>query len=215
MTASIICFGMRARELVVLAALLGAVALVAALPCNAAGCAPKASKCAVCEAFVEAVDREVEQKEDEDTRTKKVGWRTDSRGKRVQKTIPWVRSEEGIAATLDASCRKIMNLTESTRGDGSINLFQGPSEHFKLGGYKLDMYMRSCFDLTERFDEELVAALGAGSALRPLPQLVHYICAEVSGFCPRSRWAKDARFKLPAADGAADEAAREAKDELR
>ena len=105
-----------------------------------------------------------------------------------------------------------MNLTESTRGDGSINLFQGPSEHFKLGGYKLDMYMRSCFDLTERFEEEFVVALGADSKLRPLPQLVHYICDEVSGYCPRSRWADDVRFKLPPE---ATEGGTEHRDELR
>ena len=200
-------------------------ATTSSLACNGAQCAPMVSKCAVCEALMEAVDRQIEEKEDAEEGGKvAVGWRMDGKGGRIQRFIPWVRSEEGIAKTLDSSCRTIMNLTESTRGDGSINLFMGPSEHFRLGGAKLDMYMRTCFAFVEEFEEELVEALSADSADRPLPRLVRRMCTQASAYCPSSRWEDDPRFSSSEMDGKdagnTDEASRgtttaESKDELR
>ena len=67
------------------------------------------------------------------------GWRLDSKGKKVQKKIPFGKSEQGVVDVFNMACHKIQNLTESSNGDGSKSLFIGPNDAFKLGGSKLDM----------------------------------------------------------------------------
>ena len=167
-----------------------------ALPCSGASCAPPEVKCAACEAMVELANTEIE-KYDEDGKTVKAGWRLDSKGNRVHKEIPFAKSEEGIVQIFNAACHKIQNLTESSNGDGTKTLFVGPNEAFRIGGAKLDMYMRTCYDFIETFEEDIANTLQEWDDWPPLlRELQPRICTEVGEYCPSSRWRKKGRGEL-------------------
>lgn len=157
--------------------------------CDGANCAPPEVKCAACEAMAEKLKEQI-TKLDATKAKELVGWRMGSSGKRVQKTITHSQSEDGIVKGMTKACFNIQNLTESTQGDGSKNLFQGPNDAFKLGGYKLDMYMRTCYDLIETHEEDFVSYIQGVSDWPPtLKELWQNLCTDAAHVCESLRWA--------------------------
>jgi hypothetical protein len=169
-----------------------------ALPCSGASCAPADVKCAACEAMVEIANTEIEESEDSG-KTVKAGWRLDSHGKRVYKEVPFAKSEEGIVKIFNAACHKLQNLTESSNGDGTKTLFVGPNEAFRIGGAKLDMYMRTCYDFIETFEEDIASTLTEWpkNDWPPLMRdLQPKICTDIGEVCPNNRWKHRGRKEL-------------------
>jgi hypothetical protein len=148
--------------------------------------------------MVEIANQDIEDA-DESGKIVKAGWRLDSAGKRIYKEVPFAKSEEGIVKIFNAACHKLQNLTESSNGDGTKTLFVGPNEAFRIGGAKLDMYMRTCYDFIETFEEDIATSLIEWNKndWPPLLRDIHpKICTEVGEVCPQSRWKKNARKEL-------------------